>query len=300
MLWQAANKQRQAVTYYSLMLEFEYMLAFHCEACEAYQDHWQKTARRKHQETVRRKLATSRVTQGNLVESCGPRLRGQLQCQPTDSGRRALCEAFTTCFCRRVKNRTCSRAHFRKLGRGGVGWGGDNSNPVYGYATRSSLALHATLQDLHLHFMLRYKIFTCTSCYATWSSLALHATLHDLYLHFILRYKIFTCTSCYATWSSLAIHATLHDLHLHFMLRYMIFTCTSCYATRSWLALHATLYDFHLHSMLRYKIFTCTSCYATWSSLGLHATLHDLHLHFMLRYKIYRKKKSCRSICFCG
>ena len=42
---------------------------------------------------------------------------------------------------------------------GGVGWGGDNSNPVYGYATRSSLALHATLHDLHLHFMLRYKIY---------------------------------------------------------------------------------------------------------------------------------------------
>ena len=48
----------------------------------------------------------------------------------------------------------------------GVGWGGDNSNRVYGYVTRSSLALHATLHDLHLHFMLRYMIFTCTSCYA--------------------------------------------------------------------------------------------------------------------------------------
>ena len=101
MLWQAANKQRQAVTYYSLMFEFEYMLAFHCEACAACQDHWQKTARKKHQETVRRKLATSRVTQGNQVESCGSKLRGQLQYQPTDSGRRALCEAFTTCFCQR-------------------------------------------------------------------------------------------------------------------------------------------------------------------------------------------------------
>ena len=120
---------------------------------------------------------------------------------------------FCTCFCHRVKNRTCSRAHFRKLKWGGVGL----------IATVSM----ATLQDLHLHFMLCYMIFTCTSCYAIWSSLALHATLYDLHLHFMLRYMIFTCTSCYAIWSSLALHATLHDLHLHFMLRYMIFTCTS-------------------------------------------------------------------------
>ena len=34
----------------------------------------------------------------------------------------------------------------------GVGWGGDNTNRVYGYATWSSLALHATLLDFHLHF----------------------------------------------------------------------------------------------------------------------------------------------------
>ena len=46
-------------------------------------------------------------------------------------------------------------------------------------------------------------IFTCTWCYATWSSLALDATLHDLHLHLVLRYMIFTCTWCYATWSSL-------------------------------------------------------------------------------------------------
>ena len=153
------------------------------------------------------------------------------------------------CLCHRVKNRTCSRAHFRKLGWGGAG-------------IIAAVSM-ATLQDLHLDFMLRYMIFTCTSCYATWSSLALHATLHDLHL---------------------PLHATLHDLHLHFMLRYMSFTCTSCYATWSSLALHATLHELHLHFMLRYMSFTCTSCYATWASLALHATLHELHLHFMLRY----------------
>ena len=123
---------------------------------------------------------------------------------------------------------------------GGVGWSRDNSNRVYGYATWSSLALHATLLDFHLHF-------------------------HDLHLHFMLRcliftctFMIFTCTSCYAarfslalSWSSLALHATLldfhlhfRDLHLHFMLRYLSFTCT-------------------------FMIFTCTSCYATWFSLAL-------------------------------
>ena len=110
-----------------------------------------------------------------------------------------LCYITLCCsLCHRVKNRTCSRAHFRKLG-----WGGDNSNRVYRYAIWSSLALHATLldfhlhfHDLHLHFMLRYLIFTCT-------------------------FMIFTCTSCYATWfslalswSSLALHATLLDFHL--------------------------------------------------------------------------------------
>ena len=98
------------------------------------------------------------------------------------------------------QNRTCSRAHFRKLG---WGWGG------VGIIATVSMA---TLQDLHLHFMLRYMIFTCTSCYPTWSSLALHATLQDLHLHFMLRSMIFTCPSCYAPWSSLALHATLHDL----------------------------------------------------------------------------------------
>ena len=40
--------------------------------------------------------------------------------------------------------------------------------------------------------MLRCCTFSCTStytsCYARWSSLALHATLHDLHLHFMLRY----------------------------------------------------------------------------------------------------------------
>ena len=34
-----------------------------------------------------------------------------------------------TRLCHRVKNRTCSRAHFRKLGWGG--WGGDNSKPCH-------------------------------------------------------------------------------------------------------------------------------------------------------------------------
>ena len=125
---------------------------------------------------------------------------------------------------------------------GGVGWGG------VGIIATVSMA---TLHDLHLHFMLRCLIFTCT-------------------------FMIFTCTSCYAawfslalSWSSLALHATLldfhlhfRDLHLHFMLRCLIFTCT-------------------------FVIFTCTSCYATWvslalswSSLALHATLLDFHLHF--------------------
>ena len=85
------------------------------------------------------------------------------------------------------KNRTCSRAHFRKLG-----WGGDNSKRVYRYAIWSSLALHATLldfhlhfHDLHLHFMLRYLIFTCT------------------FMIFTCTFMIFTCTSCDATWFSL-------------------------------------------------------------------------------------------------
>ena len=71
----------------------------------------------------------------------------------------------------------------------GVGWGGDNSNRVYGDATWSSLALHATLFDFHLHF-------------------------HDLHLHFMLccliftcTFMIFTCTSCYATWY-------LHDMFI--------------------------------------------------------------------------------------
>ena len=191
----------------------------------------------------------------------------------------------------------------------------------------------ATLHDLHLHLMLRYMIFTCTWCYAAWSSLALDATLHDLHLlaldamlhdlhlrlmlrymifvyiltnedgvglgwggvgiipiGLVVRYMIFTCTWCYATWSSLALNATLHDVHLHLMRRYMIFVyiltdgegwgwggvvwgfgiiptvsratlhdlCTWCYATWSSLAL-----DFLLHLVLYYMIFTCTWCYAT-------------------------------------
>ena len=85
-------------------------------------------------------------------------------------------------------------------GWGGVGW--DNTKRVSRFATRSSLALDATLHDLHLHLMPRYMFFTCTWCYATWSSLALDATLHDLHLHLMLRYMIFTGTWCYATWSS--------------------------------------------------------------------------------------------------
>ena len=174
-----------------------------------------------------------------------------------------------TYLCHRVKNRTCSRAHFRKLGWGGVGI----------IATLSM----ATLQDLHLHFMLRYMIFTCTSCYATRSSLALHATLQDLHLHFMLPYKIFTCTSCYPTCSSLALHATLQDLHLHFMLRYKIFTCTSCYPTCSSLALHATLQDLHLHFMLEHvMIFTLQHIYATSNHMIFTSS------HFMLRSMIFR------------
>ena len=89
---------------------------------------------------------------------------------------------YSICLCHRVKNRTCSRAHFRKLGWGGVGI----------IATVSM----ATLHDLHLHFMLRYLIFTCN-------------------------FMIFTCTSCYAawfslalSWSSLALHATLLDTYM--------------------------------------------------------------------------------------
>ena len=100
-----------------------------------------------------------------------------------------LCYITLCCsLCHRVKkNRTCSRAHFRKLG-----WGGDNSKRVYRYAIWSSLALHATLldfhlhfHDLHLHFMLRYLIFTCT------------------FMIFTCTFMIFTCTSCDATWFSL-------------------------------------------------------------------------------------------------
>ena len=87
---------------------------------------------------------------------------------------------------------------------GGVGWVGVgwdvNVHCDCNHIVRS-LALphirHATLLHVllrfHTHVMLRYIIFTCTSCYATWSSLALHATLDDL---------------------SLALHATLDDLHL--------------------------------------------------------------------------------------
>ena len=43
----------------------------------------------------------------------------------------------------------------------GWGWGGDNTKRVSCYATLSSLALDATLHDLHLSLMLRYMIFTC-------------------------------------------------------------------------------------------------------------------------------------------
>ena len=91
------------------------------------------------------------------------------------------------------------------------------------YAAWSSLALDATLHDLHLHLMLRCMIFTCTWCYAAWSSLALDAALHDLHLH----------TWCHAAWSSLALDATLHDLHLHLMLRCM-FRCSKMQRPRSW------------------------------------------------------------------
>ena len=91
------------------------------------------------------------------------------------------------------QNRTCSRAHFRKLWWGGVGWD-VNVHCDCNHIVRS-LALphirHATLLHVllrfHTHVMLRYMIFTCISCYATWSSLALHATLDDLHLHFMLR-----------------------------------------------------------------------------------------------------------------
>ena len=148
-------------------------------------------------------------------------------------------------------------------------------------------------------------IFTCTWCYAAWFSLALDATLRDLHLHLMLRYMIFTCTWRYATWSSRALDATLHDLHLHLMLRYMIFTCTWRYATWSSLALGATLHDLHVHLTLRYlggwgwvggvgiipnlslatlHDFICTWCYAVWSLLAFDATLHDLDLHLMLSY----------------
>ena len=94
---------------------------------------------------------------------------------------------FDLVFSHRVKNRTCSRAHFRKLG-----WGGDNTNRVYGYATWSSLALswsslalHATLLDFHLHFHWWGGVgwggdnTNHVYGYPTWSSLALHATLLD-------------------------------------------------------------------------------------------------------------------------
>ena len=75
---------------------------------------------------------------------------------------------------------------------GGVGWGGDNTNRVYGYATWSSLALswsslalHATLLDFHLHFHWWGGVgwggdnTNHVYGYPTWSSLALHATLLD-------------------------------------------------------------------------------------------------------------------------
>ena len=97
-----------------------------------------------------------------------------------------------------------------------------------------------------------------TWCYATWSSLALGATLHDLHLNLMLRYMIWLW--CYAAWfslerdatlwSSLELDAALRDLHLNLMLRYMIFTWTWCYATWSSLELDATLHDLHLHSKI--------------------------------------------------
>ena len=94
---------------------------------------------------------------------------------------------FDLVFSHRVKNRTCSRAHFRKLE-----WGGVGIIPTVSMATLHDLHLH--FHDLRLHFMLRYLIFTCTFIdgvgwggdntnhvygYPTWSSLALHATLLD-------------------------------------------------------------------------------------------------------------------------
>ena len=123
------------------------------------------------------------------------------------------------------------------------GWGGDSTKPASCYTTWSSLALEATIHDLHLHVMLRY--IACTWRYTTWSWLAFDATLLDLDLHLTLHYMVCTCVWCYATrpalaltwcytawsalaldatWSSLALDATLHDLDLHLTLRYVIFT----------------------------------------------------------------------------
>ena len=186
-----------------------------------------------------------------------------------------------------------------------MGWGGDNTKRAKRYATWSSLALDATLHDLHLHLKLRYMIFTCTWCYPTWfsftfwqmrmgrggdntkrvsryaiwSSLAFDATLHDL------------------QWPSLVLDATLHDLHLHLMLRYMILVdilTEEDGVGLGWGGVgiipnvsRATLHDLHSHLTLRYMIFTCTWCYATCSSLALDTTLHVLHLHLMLRYMIF-------------
>ena len=168
-----------------------------------------------------------------------------------------------------------SRAHFRKLGWGGVGclrstlW----TMAEVVDATRSSLAGWGVGGTVMLRYMWSC---TCTSCYATRSSLghyhatlqdlelALHATLQDLHLHFML-----------------SLHVSIH---LHFMLRYKIYHyALSCYATRSSLALHATLHVLHLHFMLRYAR-SSLALHATTPNdlhLSLHATLHDLQLHFM-------------------
>ena len=129
-------------------------------------------------------------------------------------------------FCHRVK--TVRVAVLISGSWAGVGWGGDNTNRVYGYATWSSLALHATLLDFHLHF-------------------------HDLRLHFMLRYLIFTCTFIDGVgWGGVGIiptasMATLHDLHLHFMLRYLIFASagefqrTERFQTEPWVFTQAPL-----------------------------------------------------------
>ena len=120
----------------------------------------------------------------------------------------------------------------------GVGWGGDNTKRGSCYATWSSLALDATLDDLHLHFDgwgcggvgVGWGVFLNTkrvSSYATWPSLAIDATLDDIHLHFDgwgcggigVGRGVFLNTkrvSSYATWSSLALDATLDNLHLHF------------------------------------------------------------------------------------